>query len=165
MQVVYAMPALAPEDLMDIFKLSEQKVDCAGIKLTLAEVYSFKTMGSLGNSARKLPEVAEISPRNGVFELPQGAYRAVYSEVVEVPEDCLALAIPRSSLMRCGAIIFTAVWDPGYKGRGEGLLVVFNPHGIELERGVQIAQLVYIKLTRKTKKIYRGQYYLERIQG
>ncbi len=159
------MPALAPEDLMDIFKLSEQEVDCAGIKLTLAEVYSFKSTGSLGNSTRKLPEVAEIPPRNGVFELPQGAYRAVYGEVVEVPEDCLALAIPRSSLMRCGAIIFTAVWDPGYKGRGEGLLVVFNPHGIVLEKGVQIAQLVYIKLTRKTKKIYRGQYYLERIQG
>jgi hypothetical protein len=45
-----------------------------------------------------------------------------------------------------------------YKGQGIGLLVVFNPNGIEIQRGAQIAQLVFIKLTGRTSKPYRGTY-------
>jgi dUTP pyrophosphatase len=75
----------------------------------------------------------------------------------------IALAIPRSTLLRSGATLFTAVWDPGCEGRGEGLLVVFNPYGVEIERRAQIAQLVFIRLDRETKFVYRGSYQRENI--
>ncbi|MEM2452891.1 MAG: deoxyuridine 5'-triphosphate nucleotidohydrolase, partial [Ignisphaera sp.] len=92
-----------------------------------------------------------------------GGYRIRYREIVKVPENTIAIAIPRSTLLRIGATIHTAVWDPGYEGRGEGLLVVFNNHGIEIEHGAQIAQLVFISLDRITRYIYRGSYFRENI--
>lgn len=97
-----------------------------------------------------------------MFSLPPGAYIVRYREYVKIPDDCIALAIPRSSLLRMGATLYTAVWDPGYKGRGYGLLAVFNNRGIVLEKGAQIAQLVYIKMTGRTSFTYRGTFYGER---
>jgi dUTP pyrophosphatase len=49
------------------------------------------------------------------------------------------------------------VWDAGYSGRGEGLLIVHNPRGVRLQRGARIAQLVVFRLTASTSA-YAGQY-------
>jgi deoxycytidine triphosphate deaminase len=48
----------------------------------------------------------------------------------------------------------TAVWDAGYEGRGEGLLEVY--HGIELEQGARIAQLVLARADHEDT--YTGSY-------
>ena len=64
--------------------------------------------------------------------------------------------------MRIGASLYTAVWDPGYEGRGSGLLVVHNKNGIYIEKGAQIAQLVFIRMNKPTKKLYRGSYFREK---
>jgi dUTP pyrophosphatase len=99
---------------------------------------------------------------DGIYHLPQGSYVIRYREYVKVPEDAIALAIPRSSLIRSGSTLFTAVWDPGYEGRGYGLLVVYNSHGIRVRRGAQVAQLVFIKMMERSVKVYRGTYFGER---
>jgi dUTP pyrophosphatase len=157
------MPALSPETLMEIFKLGAEAMDCGGMRLHLDKVFAFRGQGSLRVNSKKVAEAEEVKDENGVYNLKPGAYRIRYMEVVRVPLDTIALAIPRSTLLRSGATIYTAVWDPGYEGRGEGLLAVFNPHGIEIERGAQIAQLVFIKLDRETKFAYRGSYQRENI--
>jgi dUTP pyrophosphatase len=56
-----------------------------------------------------------------------------------------------------GLSVPTAVWDAGYGGRGEGLLVVSNPHGVRLQRGARIAQLVLFQLSGPTTG-YAGRY-------
>lgn len=158
------MTVLSAESLIHILNVSRDKLDCGGLKLHVDKIFAFSNKGGLYNNVKKISDVVEVKPDSrGIYELAAGAYRIRYKELVKVPDDALALAIPRSTLLRIGATIFTAVWDPGYEGRGEGLMVVFNPHGIELEEGVQVAQLVFVKLDRATRFVYRGSYYRENI--
>jgi len=74
----------------------------------------------------------------------------------------MALARPRSSLLRCGVTVDTAVWDAGYSGRSQSLMVVYNPLGFRLQRNARIVQLVFLRLTRETEG-YRGAYQGENI--
>jgi dUTP pyrophosphatase len=57
-----------------------------------------------------------------------------------------------------GLHVPTAVWDAGYGGRGETVLVVTNPHGVRLERGARIAQLVLWRLAGPAAQQYAGRY-------
>lgn len=92
------------------------------------------------------------------MKLKKGAYKVVYNEVVDIPEDCAGLAFPRSSLLRCGAFIHCAVWDPGYRGRSESLLIVENEKGLRLKKNARLVQLVFMKLEEKAKSLYSGKY-------
>ncbi len=157
------MAVLSPETLMSVLGIDEKDLDCAGQKLHLDKVFRFLSSGYIGREKKLLPQYEEVSPVDGVYRLGPGAYKVRYREIVRVPPNAIALAIPRSTLLRSGVMLFTAVWDPGYFGRGEGLLVVYNPHGVEIEVGAQIAQLVYISMDRATSKLYRGTYLGENI--
>ncbi|RLF10719.1 MAG: deoxyuridine 5'-triphosphate nucleotidohydrolase [Thermoprotei archaeon] len=156
--------AVVPGDLavkLGLVSIGEIQVQPAGVDLTIAEVYRFRSSGLLGFTSRSLPDVERLEFTDGKLHLERGAYRVRYNEVVRVPEDCIAIGLPRSSLMRMGATIISAVWDPGYEGRGEGLLIVENPHGITLESNARVMQLVFIKLLEKPEKTYEGAYQRE----
>ncbi len=83
-----------------------------------------------------------------------------YNEVVHLPRDIMALGRPRSSLLRCGVGVGTAVWDAGYEGRSQSLLIVHNPHGFRVQRNARITQLVFFELTGESEGyngIYQGE--------
>ncbi len=158
------MPVLSPETLMKIFNVKEEELDCGGLKLHLDKVFIPMGIGKISKESKTLPTYQEIQTNeNNEYFLGPGAYKIRYKEFVKVPNNAIALALPRSTLLRMGATIYTAVWDPGYEGRGEGLMVVFNKDGIIIERGSQIAQLIFITLDKPTLFIYRGDYYRENI--
>ena len=69
-----------------------------------------------------------------------------------------AIAKPRSSLIRCGATLETAVWDAGYRGRSESMLVVYNTAGFRLKRNARIMQLLFYTLDAEVEKGYSGVY-------
>ncbi|MCS7110698.1 MAG: deoxyuridine 5'-triphosphate nucleotidohydrolase [Ignisphaera sp.] len=155
---------LSPETLLELFNLRIDDIDCAGLKLHLDKIFIFRDGGRVFRESKRLPEVEEVKPNEqNIYRLSPGAYRVRYRELVKVPDNAVALAIPRSTLLRAGATIYTAVWDPGYSGRGEGLMVIFNQNGIEIEASAQIAQLVFIYMDRKTSFTYRGSYQYENI--
>jgi dUTP pyrophosphatase len=137
----------------------------AGVDLTLRDVYRLKTAGSidLTNEERKISECERIEFNGNWLKLEKGIYKITYNEIVHIPEDCIALGFPRSSLVRCGATIYCAVWDPGYEGRSESLLVVENEHGIKLKRNARLVQLVFLKLNKKAREAYSGAYKKENI--
>lgn len=131
-----------------------------GVDLSLDAVWRFRGAGVLGreDADRQLPEREPLAfDAAGWLELAPGTYGIRYAEVVEMPIDCGGLCFPRSSLLRMGLHVPTAVWDAGYAGRGEGLLIVANPAGARLQRGSRIAQLVVFRLTEATAG-YRGRY-------
>ena len=132
-----------------------------GFDLTLREVSRFAGAGTLAtdNASRVLPPL-EVLPfdADGFLDLTPGPYHVVYNEVVNLPNDLMALGRPRSSLGRCGVAIHTAVWDAGYHGRSASLLVVSNPAGFRVERGARVLQLVFIGLARAASEGYRGAY-------
>lgn len=132
-----------------------------GVDLSLDELWRFSGAGTLGqtNAERHLPERLElVFDTDGWIRLEVGAYGLRYAESVDLPPDCGGLCFPRSSLLRMGLHVPTAVWDAGYGGRGEGLLIVTNPHGVRLQRGARIAQLVLFRLTELPSAVYAGRY-------
>jgi len=96
------------------------------------------------------------------IDLMPGAYVVTYNEIVHLPKNIMALATPRSSLLRCGVTVNTAVWDAGYSGRSQSLMVVYNPQGFRLQRNARIVQLVFFQLTGETEG-YHGDYQGENI--
>ncbi len=143
----------------------EEQVQPNGIDLTLREVALPQSAGKIGvnNSQRVVPDLAPLVFDGLDFiDLVPGAYIIIYNEIVHLPKNIMALARPRSSLLRCGVTVNTAVWDAGYSGRSQSLMVVYNPQGIRLQRNARIIQLIFFKLTRKTEG-YRGVYQGENI--
>ncbi len=136
----------------------ETQLQPNGFDCTLRAVAKLKGCGRVDfdNSKRQLPEIEEIKFSKWVY-LPKGVYRAYLNEVVSLGKDVMALARPRSTLVRAGVNVLTAVWDAGYTGRSEVGLVVHNDAGVWLSKNARIVQLVFIKLTSETEG-YRGIY-------
>lgn len=139
----------------------EIQVQPNGVELTLKWVEELTGAGAVAydNSERVL---SSTKPREfdaeGWVHLEPGAYKVVFNEVVNLPLDMAAIARPRSSLLRCGVTLETAVWDAGYSGRSESLLVVHNPHGFKLKKNARIMQLLFFKLETPDERGYEGIY-------
>ena len=143
----------------------EEQVQPNGIDLTLREVALLQSSGkiALTNSQRLVSDLAPlVFDGLGFIDLLPGAYIITYNEIVHLPNNVMALATPRSSLLRCGVTVNTATWDAGYSGRSQSLMVVYNSQGFRLQRNARIVQLVFLKLTKETEG-YRGAYQGENI--
>jgi dUTP pyrophosphatase len=152
-RAIVELPSAAPDE--------HEHVQPNGVDLSLDAVWRFAEAGALSvhDRERRLPRRDEVAPdADGWFDLPPATYGIRYAEAIDMPTDCGGLCFPRSSLLRMGLTVPTAVWDAGYSGRGEGLLLVTNPHGVRLQRGARIAQLVVFRLTQPTTRGYRGRY-------
>ena len=119
-----------------------------GIDLTLESVWRLTSAGRVsGDGSRLLPERERIVPaEDGYYELLPGPFVARLNETVHLPTDLMALGKPRSTLLRCGVAVHNAVWDAGYAGRSEVLIVVYNPAGFRVERHARFLQLVFFRL-------------------
>ncbi len=143
----------------------ETQLQPNGIDLTLREVASLQSPGkiAINNNQRLVSNLAPlVFDESGFIDLMPGAYIITYNEIVHLPNNVMALARPRSSLLRCGVNVGTAVWDAGYSGRSQSLLVVYNAQGFCLQRNARIIQLVFFRLTGDTEG-YHGIYQNENI--
>lgn len=129
----------------------------AGTDLTVGRIEKLSGTGRIDfdNSSREIAAGTEV----GSGKLDGGeAYRVTYNEKISVPWDAIGLVFPRSSVMRNGCHLVTAVWDPGYEGRGQGLLQVLNPEGVILEENARVAQMIFIEMAQEAEEGYRGEY-------
>ncbi len=142
--------------------LSNEQVQPAGVDLTVKKISRFKTEGilSVDNNDRVISEVDDLKIINSFFSLTPGAYMVRYNEEIQIPENTIGLVFPRSSLMRMGATIHTAVWDPGYKGKGISLLTVYN--NLKIQVNSRISQLILIKTEDTPNTLYNGIYQNEK---
>jgi len=140
--------------------IGEGQSQPCGMDMTLREVHELSEAGEIDfdNSKRRISGTKKLEFADGKLHLKQGCYKIVYNEYVNIPLDCAAFGYPRSSLLRCGEDVRCAVWDPGYPGRSESLLVVNNPHGIVLHKDAKVMQLVFVRLETKAEKGYDGKY-------
>ena len=163
-QDIYRLIRKQPPLVEGCVDLDEQ-LQPNGIDLTLREVALLQSPGSITvkNEQRRVSDLAPlVFDGLGSIDLLPGAYIITYNEVVHLPRDIMALARPRSSLLRCGVNIGTAVWDAGYSGRSQSLMVVYNPQGIRLQKNARIIQLIFFQLSQETEG-YRGVYQGENI--
>ncbi len=144
----------------------EAQTQMCGVELTLQRIERFTSPGSIAfdNKERQLPEIEAVEfDGSGWAFLEKGAYQVTFNEIVSIPKDVAAIARPRSSLLRCGASLETALWDPGYRGRSQSLLLVHNPHGLRLKKDARLLQLVFLRLDKEAEKTYGGRYQGENI--
>ncbi|RIK35612.1 MAG: deoxyuridine 5'-triphosphate nucleotidohydrolase [Chloroflexi bacterium] len=139
----------------------QEQLQPNGIDITLERVSRFRGPGFIGvaNDQRVLPQTDDLDfEPDGTIYLAPGAYQVRFNEIVNIPDDLMAYARPRSSLLRAGVALHTAVWDAGYRGRGVSLMVVYHPAGFRVARDARICQLVFHRLTTATAAGYRGAY-------
>lgn len=158
--------------ITDYIELKSQ-LTCNGFDLTVRKVSEFNSSGALdfSNKERTLPEAAELIPKKeeteskfGWWELKAGAYKIETNEFINLPNNIIGIAFPRSSLLRMGAFTQTGVWDAGFKGKSEFILIVHNPCGLRLKQNARIVQLVFTKI-KTVNKGYQGIYQMGQING
>ena len=168
--------ALSGEDILRYLKanppLIENIPDLAnqvqpnGFDLTIKEIAALNSPGviSVSNDRRVLSQTSPLTfDGEGSLQLAAGNYLVTCNEIVNLPNDIMALARPRSSLLRCGVAVHTAVWDAGYSGRSQALLVVYNTQGFRIDKGARFMQLVFFYLTEQVKQGYNGIFQKENI--
>jgi len=135
-----------------------------GFDLTCGAISQFCGSGAVdfSNKERKLPAAEEVplhkkNPQDafGWWQLAKGVYKVKTNETVNLPPNLIALAFTRTTLLRMGSFTQHGVWDAGFRGKGEFVLVVENPHGITVKQNARIAQLIFLPI-KKTSFIYRG---------
>jgi len=144
----------------------ETQLQPSGFDLSLDSIEEYLGGGAVdfSNKKRVIGETKKLSPdEKGWFNLEKGVYKVVYNEVVKMPLDVAAIARTRSTLLRNGAEVGTAVWDPGYEGRSSSMLTVHNRFGLRLKKDARIAQLIFFH-TGEVGKGYSGVYQKERIK-
>ena len=157
------MTLMLPKDLQNAiqnFYNKEEQIQQAGFDLTVQSIARFISEGTLtiDNGDRKISDTEEVPLDHGFFSLIPGGYVLRYNESVHVPKNAAGLTLPRSSLMRSGATIHSALWDPGYEGVGMGLLTVTNP--LRIEKNARVAQIIFFELNDRTEG-YNGVYQKE----
>jgi dUTP pyrophosphatase len=156
---------LKPPLIENFLNLDEQ-LQPNGFDLSLQGVAEIRTRGriAVSNSDREISHLANLDfGPQGFLILPPGSYVITYNEIVHIPKNVTAVGAPRSSLLRCGVTVHMAIWDAGYSGRSQSLMVVFNPAGFQLEKNARVAQLVFLQLEGDTEG-YGGTYQGENIK-
>ncbi|MCL2141679.1 MAG: deoxyuridine 5'-triphosphate nucleotidohydrolase [Methanimicrococcus sp.] len=138
-----------------------------GFEMTVSEIYALFGAGAadFDNSGRKTSE-KKLLPfsESGWVHLNPGIYCVVLNETVHIPKDIGAIALHRSSLIRSGVVLGTAVWDAGYSGRSECLMIVHNPAGFDLKKDARIMQLLFFRLGTDVDQLYNGIYQNENVK-
>jgi dUTP pyrophosphatase len=139
----------------------EEQLQPNGFDLSLQAVSRLRSAGSIGRDAAQR-ELSETEPLDfgpdGWLHLIPGPYLVTFNEVVNIPPDLMALGRPRSSLLRSGVSLHTAVWDAGYRGRSQALLTVHQSDGYRVQQGARLMQLVFFRLTNPVETGYAGRY-------
>jgi dUTP pyrophosphatase len=155
----------AKPPLLESYVNLEEQIQPNGFDLTLKDIKVLKSSGKIGvdNKHRVISKCADILFDNSEeIELMPGAYLITLNEIVNIPDYIMAFGKTRSSLLRCGVAIHNAVWDAGYSGRSQALMIVYNSQGFRIQRNARVLQLVFLKLTDTTEG-YTGIYQRENI--
>lgn len=166
--------------LVENYINQEKQLTPNGFDLTVEKIFEFNLGGALdfSNKERIIPETKEIFPKRdnpqdktppskvlggsipvdkyGWWQLKKGTYKIKTNEIVKIPNNLVAFAFSRTSLLRMGAFTQHGVWDAGFRGKSEFILVVENPGGIKIKENARIVQLVFFRV--EETEGYKGIY-------
>ncbi len=159
------LPHFYKNNISDYIDLTIQQ-QIAGVDLTVKDILKLEGKGIIDfdNSNRTLPNYSPLAlnEEDNSWDLCAGGYLVCYNETVEVPASAVGIVLPRSTLMRCGATLCSALWDPGYKGKGIGLLIVTSD--LKIYKNARIAQLILFETKGAASELYSGVYQNEGIK-
>jgi deoxycytidine triphosphate deaminase len=105
-------------------------------------------------------DYTEIMPQtntNGkfIFKLEPGTYSLTFEQGVKLPANRTAFIRHRSSILRCGGIITSGVYDPGFEVDEMGGVMIATQQ-IIIEKGARVAQLIVFE--NYEAEAYNGQF-------
>jgi len=130
-----------------------------GYDLTLKSVNKING-GAVTANATIVAQYEEVLPtltenNKIMYNLDAGAYSLTFEQGVKLPENKTAFIRHRSSILRCGGIITSGVYDPGFEvDEMGGVLVAQQP--IAIEKGARVAQIIMMENT--SAELYDGQF-------
>ena len=151
-------------DLISGYINLEKQLTPNGFDMTVRKIFEYDSPGELdfSNSERIIPNCLEIMPvkkkeedKYGWWNLKKSAYKILTNEEIRVPNDLIAIAFTRSSLLRMGAFTQNGVWDAGFCGKSEFILIVENNFGIKIKQNARVVQLIFENIN-PIKEGYNG---------
>lgn len=130
----------------------------AGYDVSVNTIHSFPAdQITLGITKGENSILEELPLVGGFYELSSpGAYFVTLNEITTIPKDAIGILLPRSTLLRNGLDVRTALFDPGYSGQPKVMLVCHRP--ARIQKFSRIGQLVIIKSDKEFNSQYSGQY-------
>ena len=129
-----------------------------GYDLTLKEVKQIVGGTVFSDKTEVLPYLeVPTSAKDGktVYNLMPGSYSLTFEQGVKLPSNKTAFIRHRSSILRCGAIITSGVYDPSfYVDEMGAVLIVTRP--ITIEKGARVAQIIVFD--NNDAEAYNGQW-------
>lgn len=94
-----------------------------------------------------------------VFQLQAGTYSLTFEQGVKLPTNYTAFIRHRSSVLRCGGIITSGVYDPGFEVDQMGAVLIATEN-IQIEKGARVAQIILFENVEA--EAYDGQFQKDR---
>jgi deoxycytidine triphosphate deaminase len=133
----------------------------AGYDVSVSKIFSYsKSSYTLGIAKGANSELEELPISGSYYDLDEGAYFVELNEITTIPKDAIGILLPRSTLLRNGLDVRTALFDPGYSGQPKVMLVCHR--SARVERFARIGQLIIIKSDEEFGSSYAGSYQGER---
>ena len=130
----------------------------AGYDVSVNNIHSFPTsrfvLGVPKGENSTLGQIPLVDEK--YFDLEPGAYFVDLNEITTIPNDAIGILLPRSTLLRNGLDVRTALFDPGYSGQPKVMLVCHRP--ARIQKFARIGQLVILKSDGNFTSQYAGQY-------
>lgn len=99
----------------------------------------------------------KVEARKGNYDLWPGIYSFTFEQGIELDEFHFGKIVPRSSLVRCGGIVGSGIYEPGYKMNNIGA-VIHLTNRVIIEKGARVVQMeIYCGGDNSFGK-YRGQW-------
>lgn len=116
------------------------------------------TGGTVGVSFTEPTLYTHMSHDTERWTLPSGLYSLTFHQGCKLPSNVKASIVHRSSVLRCGGIITSGIYDPGFEVEEMGaVLNVIVPMTIEVN--ARVAQFVAEECVEVSKEdLYNGQW-------
>lgn len=90
-----------------------------------------------------------------IYKLEPGTYSLTFEQGISLPNNKTAFIRHRSSILRCGGIITSGVYDPGFQVDEMGA-VLLATESIIIEKGARVAQVIVFE--NNPAELYDGQW-------
>ena len=105
-------------------------------------------------------DYTEIFPTQGstgkyLYKLEPGTYSLTFEQGCKLDNTHTAFVRHRSSVLRCGGIITSGVYDPGFEVDEMGAVLIAT-RSITIEKGARVAQIIMME--NNPAELYDGQF-------
>lgn len=148
-----------------ITNVPEECIAQVGIDLQVQSFRKIVGMGFIPKVGKTvLPTYQEVPwDEDGCVTLEPGSYEVVFEQGCNFPDNVAGQIVHRSSILRSGEILFSAIFDAGFRTQNIGSFITVNVP-IKIEKGARLGQMVCHR-TEKAATKYCGQWQMDCQRG